>query len=357
METNFANRLVSARKMAGLSLQGLSDLLGNVVTKQSLNKYELGKMMPDSKFVISLSHALKVPVDYFYSEPSVEIQFQNIDFRKYSTKISNAEEETIQEKAKDIFERYFELEQIVNLPEEAHFFQYPHIISTPDDAETAAKALRVEWNLGYDPIPDVVEMLEDKGYKVVEIDAVDSFDGFKADVGPHKVIVLRKTDETQDIVRKRFTAIHELAHHSLLFSEELTQKEEEKLCHTFASALLYPEDMARKELHQNRFHFYERELLLIKERWGLSFSAIFSRAYQLGIINANVYKHINIGYRSRRYHIPNNEPGRYRSKEKPLRMERLVYFGLGKELLSINEAAYFAGTTSWKLRSNLNQLV
>jgi len=270
METNFANRLVSARKMAGLSLQGLSDLLGNVVTKQSLNKYELGKMMPDSEFVISLSHALKVPVDYFYSEPSVEIQFQNIDFRKYSTKISNGEEETIQEKAKDIFERYFELEQIVNLPDEAQFFQYPYIISTPDEAEAAAKALRKEWNLGYDPIPDVVEMLEDKGYKVVEIDAVESFDGFKADVGPHKVIVLRKTDETQDIVRKRFTAIHELAHHALIFSENLTQKEEEKLCHTFASALLYPEDMARKELHQNRFHFYERELLLIKERWGLS---------------------------------------------------------------------------------------
>jgi len=38
-------------------------------------------------------------------------------------------------------------------------------------------------------------------------------------------------------------------------------------------------------------------------------------------------------------------------------VERLVYFGLGKELLSINEAAYFAGTTSWKLRSNLNQLI
>jgi len=27
----------------------------------------------------------------------------------------------------------------------------------------AAKELRNQWNLGYDPIPDVVEMLEDKG--------------------------------------------------------------------------------------------------------------------------------------------------------------------------------------------------
>jgi hypothetical protein len=35
----------------------------------------------------------------------------------------------------------------------------------------AAKELRKKWKLGYDPIPDVVEMLEDKGYKVIEIDA------------------------------------------------------------------------------------------------------------------------------------------------------------------------------------------
>jgi len=52
--------------------------------------------------------------------------------------------------------------------------------------------LRKEWDLGYDPIPDVVEMLEDKGYKVVEIDAPNSFDGLKADMGIQKVIVLRQ---------------------------------------------------------------------------------------------------------------------------------------------------------------------
>jgi hypothetical protein len=53
--------------------------------------------------------------------------------------------------------------------------------------------LRKEWDLGYDPIPDVVEMLEDKGYKVVEIEAPNSFDGLKADTGTQKVIVLRKS--------------------------------------------------------------------------------------------------------------------------------------------------------------------
>jgi Zn-dependent peptidase ImmA (M78 family)/DNA-binding XRE family transcriptional regulator len=357
MENNFANRLIAARKMAGMSLQNLADKLGNVVTKQSLSKYEQGKMKPDSELVISLSNILNVPVNYFYTEPAIAIDFSKIGFRKYSTKLSPADEESVIERAKEVFERYFELENILNLGDENQYFEYGKVVSTPEDAENAAVELRKKWDLGYDPIPNVVEMLEDKGYKVVEIESHKAFDGFKADVGGQKVIVLRKTLPDDDIVRKRFTALHELAHHALRFPEDLSDKEEEKLCHTFASALLYPAEMAKKEMQKDRFHFYQNELQIIKERWGISFTATFSRALQLGIINESVYKRFNIGYKTRKYHEPNNEPGRYPGKERPVRMERLVYVGLAKEVLSINEAAYFAGISSWKLRSQMNQLV
>ncbi|WP_298412052.1 helix-turn-helix transcriptional regulator, partial [Hydrotalea sp.] len=73
MDNVFGNRLVSARKMAGMSLQDLADRLKNVVTKQSLNKYEQGKMKPDSELLIALSNALNVPVDYFFSSPGVKV--------------------------------------------------------------------------------------------------------------------------------------------------------------------------------------------------------------------------------------------------------------------------------------------
>lgn len=356
MSTTIANRLVSARKMAGLSLQSLADKLENVVSKQALSKYELGQMKPDSDLLIKIANTLNVSVNYFYSEPSRIIEFQNIDFRKFVTKVSATDEESILEKAKDVFERYFELEEILNIETDHQFFSYESVISTPQDAEKAADQLRVIWNLGYDPIPDVVEMLEDKGYKVVEIEGPSSFDGMKADIANEKVIVLSKTSDTDDVVRKRFTALHELAHHSLKFDEKISQKEEEKLCHAFACALLYPSEMARKELQAGRFHFYERELVLIKQRWGISISAIFSRALSLGIITDAVYKRLNMGYRSRKYHLANTEPGRFGSNEKPVRMERLVYIGLGKEMLSINEAAWLAGISSWQLQSQLNRM-
>ena len=207
-----------------------------------------------------------------------------------------------------------------------------------------------------------------KGTPVVDIplplmqqvwDAPDGFDGMKAYVGKRKLIVLNKTKnpESDDIVRKRFTALHELAHHALTFPDGIIHKEEEKLCHIFASAVLYPEDMARKELHKDRFHFYEKELVIIKERWGISFAAIFQRANRLGILNDYVLKKFQIGFKKRNYHLPNAEPGRYRSRENPTRMERLVYLGLAKEAITINEAAFFAGTTAWKLREQMIQLV
>ena len=309
--------------------------------------------------IMAIANALNVPVSYFYAIPAVKVALEDVEFRKNATKLSKLDDLSIREKVKDNFERYFELEEILHLNEKNDYFVFDRIIKSPKDAEDAANQLRNEWNLGYDPIPDVVEMLEDKGYKVIDIDAPEGFDGMKAVILDHKVIILKKSKdiEKEDVVRKRFTALHELAHHALKFPDDISHKVEEALCHVFACAVLYPEDMARKELHKERFHFYEKELIIIKERWGISFSAIFYHAHRLEILNDNVLKKFNIGFRKRGYHLPNAEPGRFRSKEKPTRMERLVYLGLAKEVLTINEAAFFAGINSWKLREQMQLMV
>jgi len=356
MDNVFANRLSSARKMAGMSLQDLENKLEKYVTRQTLHKYEQGKMKPDSQALLAMSNVLGVPVDYFYSVPQVKVELKNIDYRKYSSKISKAEQIAVEEKAKENCERYLELEHLISPQEKSEYFSYDKVIATAEDAEEAAKDLRSKWKLGYDPIPDVVEMLEDKGYKVIELDAPDGFDGMKADVDGKKIIVLKKSKKQgDDVVRKRLTALHELAHHSMKFSNKLTDKEQEKLCHAFASAVLYPADMAVKELSKDRFHFYQNELLLIKERWGISFTAVFARALQLKIITDYIYRRFNVGYKERKLHL--NEPGRFMSKEKPVRMERLVYLGLSKEILTVNEAAYYLGVSAWKFREQLHQIV
>ncbi len=355
MDNLFGNRLASARKMAGISLQGLADALQNAVTKQALNKYEQGKMKPDSGLLIDLSRVLKVPVDYFFMQPRLEVRLDRVSYRKFNTKISKTEQASIEERACEVFERYLELENTLQLSEQPEYFTFDKMIRSSADAEEAAQELRRKWQLGYDPIPNVVGMLEDKGYLVIELEAPEGFDGLKADIGNRKVIVLKKNRNPEDdVVRKRFTALHELAHHALKYPDTFPEKEEETLCHVFACAVLYPEEMANKELQKGMFHFYQNELILIKERWGISFPAVFNRAKQLGLINEYIYRRFNQGYRERQLHL--NEPGRFLSKEQPVRFERLIYQALSKEVISINKAAYFAGKPLGEFREQLHQL-
>ncbi len=355
MENIFAIRLSSARKMAGMSLQKLADALGNIVTKQSLSKYEQGVMKPDSTLLVKLSSVLNVPVDYFFAEPTVTVELTNPDYRKHSSRISANQKAAIEEKSRNLLEKYLELENLLNLDEKPTYFKFEKKINSFEDAEEAAKKLREDWELGYDPIPDVIAMLEDKGYKVIEINAPKNFDGLSVEVSGIKVIVLNGNLFEGNNCRKRFTALHELAHHSLKFPEGMEHKVEEKFCHAFANSVLYPSEMAEKELHFERFHFFENELILIKERWGISISAIFQTALRLGIISDYVFRNLNINYRSRGYHI--DEPGEFLSQEKPIRFVRLVYFALGMELISINEAAYYTGKSVWEFRKSMKQLV
>ena len=63
--TSFGTRLQLARKMAGLSYQGLADKLNGLVTKQASHKYEQGSMMPDSEKLVAFANAFNVTVDFF----------------------------------------------------------------------------------------------------------------------------------------------------------------------------------------------------------------------------------------------------------------------------------------------------
>ena len=49
----FSKRLRNARLMRGLSMQQLCVMMNDIVTKQSVSKYERGESMPDSTIVAS----------------------------------------------------------------------------------------------------------------------------------------------------------------------------------------------------------------------------------------------------------------------------------------------------------------
>ena len=346
----FAERLKSARKMAGLSLQQLADQLPSLSTKQALNKYEKGQSYPNSQVLIQLSQALQVPVDFFFMEPEVNVQLLGVEFRKRS-RLGKTAEAAILAQCTDALGRYLELEQLMREVKQPTPCDFSQIIHTPAEVEQAAEALRVQWQLGQDPIPSVMVMLEEHGYKVIEVAAPDTFDGLKAQFDGQRLIVV---NHTFDPCRRRFTALHELAHHLLVFPTDMPEKEIERLCHTFAGAVLFPANLVREAMHPQRFHFYLQEMVFLKAYWGISIAAMFARAKTLDIINDYTYAKLNRGYRSKGYH--RDEPGIYQGEQPPHRFRQLLLRGIAEEIISFNQAATLTNQSVGQLREGLEAM-
>jgi len=122
-------------------------------------------------------------------------------------------------------------------------------ITQKGEVEIAASQLRKEWNLGTDPIPNIIEMLELKGIKILLIDDVDDIDGLAVFTSTSIPVVVVNT-RNKSIERIRFTIIHELAHLLLKLEKNILEnaKEVEKFCHYFSSCFLIPTEMLLKQI-------------------------------------------------------------------------------------------------------------
>jgi len=332
----FGTRLKLARKMAGKSLQELSDLLDNLVTKQALSKYEQGMMNPTNEVVLALSKVLNVKPDYFLKQN--EIDLCEISFRKKVT-LSKKAEESIIEKARDYVERFLEIEAIMGLKQEFENPLKQLSIRNKKDVEEAAELLRKAWELGNNPIPNVVEMLELKGVKVILINDTDEIDGFSSMTSSDIPVVVINT-KNKPVERIRFTLIHELAHLILAFENDIISDKKlvEKLSHFFSSCFLIPRKMLISMIGGlHRSYINIKELITIKEYFGISIRAILHRLQELGVITQNYYQRWVI-YLSKTYG-QKNEPGEYKVEEKQKVFEQLVYRALAEGLISLSKAA------------------
>ncbi len=170
-----------------------------------------------------------------------------------------------------------------------------------------------------------------------EVEDFEHFDGLSGFVSGMDIPVIA-VYKGNDLVRKRFTVAHELAHLLLDFSE-VEEKTTEKLCHGFAGALLLPEKILLDELGRQRNKITVWELKKLKGIFGISIQAIMARAAKLGIISEN-------GYRSFCIYASKNgwrkeEPGKYEGKEVANRFKQLVYYAAAEQIISFSKAAEF----------------
>jgi len=337
--------------MQGLSLRELAEELEGALSHNALAKYENGEMMPGSELLGRLADALEQPPDYFFRPFTLELT--EIRFRK-KVRFGKKGEEAIRAQALEYFERYREVEELLGEVKKFEGKLTIPEISTPEDADNAADELRKVWKLGCDPLPNFVELLESKGIKIFELPSPeDDFDGFSADtqIGPVIVIAPGK-----NILRKRMTLAHELAHLVLPLSNSLSLKDEENIAKRFAGALLLPKAAFLAAFGKGRRVISLIELIEMKVNFGASISSIMLRAKQLGLINEAVY--IRFCRQANKWRAEKKEPGdeRYQGSETHSRFRQLVHRAIAEDQISMSKGAAFLVQSLSETRRDLQEV-
>ena len=352
----FGQRLRLARKRAGLTLRSLAESTDPKVTAQAISKYEAGKMMPSSAVLVGLGKVLDVSLDFLMSSSVGGLD--GLEFRKHSG--SSARDRAMAEAVLvDHLERYFAIEDIVDEPLPGDFFENFRSLSVTsvEQIDSIAYALRGKWDLGLDPVPSLCALLEDKGILVVEDDLPERINGLACCV--HRegkpvtdaVIVSNRTN----VERKRFTLAHELAHR-IIQSTSNPAIRMEKAMDRFAGAFLVPKRHLLEEIGSNRLRITYYEIIRLKHTYGVSAAAMLYRLGQVGVIHQATVQH---AFRTFAQSWRKEEPepiGKdqgFAAFEKPQRFERLVWRAVGEGLISVVRAAEFLG----KSRDELEQQI
>jgi len=340
--------------MRGLSLRNLTDLLKNKISRQSISQYENGAMFPSRENLLLLCEALDVSLEYF-NRP--EIELEEIEYRKLKN-LSAKERQMIEAEAADFLSRFLEVEELLGVEGDFKKPWKSHRVNSFKDVEKAAIKLRDLWKLGENPIPNVVELLEDKRIKVFEINANDAFSGMAAKSGKGKYLIVLNKNKAIETPRKRFTALHELAHILLNFPKELKDSKEgerqmEKYCHYFAGAMLFPKSNLEKELGISRQRIHLVELLTIKEEYGISMQAFLYRLRNLDFISEHHYRLQMKMIIQRNW--KKKEPNPFLGKEHSNRLLQLLYRGIAEEIISTSKAASLYGMNLSQFRKITNE--
>ncbi len=334
----FGQRLRLARKKAGFSLQGLAERISPPVSAQAISKYETGKMMPSSSVLVEISKVLDVSLDFLMSGQVAELA--GVEFRKHSATSAQDRaraEAIVIEKVED----YLAIEEVFgdqSSDDPFDEFRFGKLRSY-EEIEEKAQELRKKWNLGFDPIPSMTGLLEEKGIKVIEADLPERFDGLACNVkrtegkpDTEVVVVSSRTN----IESKRFNLAHELAHRIIQSTGNPAIKTE-KAMHRFGAAFLVPADHLRKEVGQNRHGITWHELIRLKLFYGISAAAMLMRLKDVGLLPEST---VEYAFRTYARSWRKKEPEPIRDEEglgafeKPMRFERLVYQALAEQLIS-----------------------
>ena len=336
----FGERLKLARKKAGLSLRALSDALDNQVSAQAIGKYERGDMMPGSRVLMNLAKTLDVAPEYLLSNQVLGLE--GIEFRKLSG-TSARDRAEVEAAVIDHLERYLAVEKI--LEQSSAEWRVPKLrrrfLGCVEDADDLAMELRNAWHLGIDAIPNMTELLEEQGIKVILTPLPDGVSGLTCivhqtdDNSKLSVVVV---NVSHSLERRRLTLAHELGHR--IINDE-SPVDHEKAANAFAGAFLMPKAHLISEIGNVRNALAYEELVQLKRLYRVSAAALLVRLKKVGVIDEQTLAYAFQTYaKGWRFKEPDPiEPEERRGEiEKPHRFHRLCYRALAERYISPSKA-------------------
>lgn len=331
----FGERLVRARKAAGLSMKALADEVG--ISANAIKKYEHGENMPSSSKLLKIAQALNVRSEYFFRP--IKVDLKGVEYRKHA----NTPQKLLDQINGDVLEQAERWKELLDLypdsvkpvPEFSIPNDLPEKIHSSEDIEMLANQTRSSWSLGLNPISDMIDTLESQGVMIIvtDIESKKKFDGLAGKIDKTPIVVI---SAHQPGDRQRFTLAHELGH-LILKGRLADDMEEEKACNHFAGAFLLPREALYQHLGNRRSAIEWRELFMLKHEFGISMMAVLIRAGQCGIISESLQKRYfmhfsKLGWRTR-------EPEDQYPNEDTYLYKQLVYRALGENYIGESKAA------------------
>ncbi|MEI0821909.1 XRE family transcriptional regulator [Brachyspira pilosicoli] len=289
------NRIKKARLYNGLTVEDISKKLD--ISKQTFSLYENNKINAPFEKIFLLSKELNFPIQYFYEKDNVNVDSKTTYFRSLmkTTKKYRVEQIVKMEHLGLICNVLFEYINFpkLNLPSA----KYKNNLSK-NDIEDIAQEVRDYWNLGTDPINNIIRVVEENGIIVTKFEtSTSNIDAFShlVDIDNNSIYLIALSKNKDSLPRNKFDVAHELGHILLhewsediesISREEYKLKEEE--ANYFASAFLLPKDEFIKDFKKggNRLEFY----IHLKSKWKVSIGAMLYRAKYLGLITNTQYQ-------------------------------------------------------------------
>lgn len=306
-------RLKLARQLHGITRAELARRAG--LSAPAISQLESGTTRPRPATLAQLALTLKVPAACLASpgEPTLLPGVEESFFRSLR-RTTQRDREKAAAHAGLAAELTRRIERSVALPA---FSPEPDLAMDASDtvavAERAAEELRRRWNIPDGPIDHVVRLMEQHGIIVVRLPLLTKdVDAFSWAGGQRPIVVLGSDKGVYE--RSRLDAAHELAHVMLHAADpEPASPPLEAQAQRFAAALLVPAEALRDEWPRGRIDW--RKVQQLRQKWGLSMSAILYRARELELVAPTAYTNA-MKYLSRRgWRV--REPGPARQPEEP----------------------------------------